>query len=474
MPDTTDVIVVGSGPNGLAAAIELARSGLSVHVIEARDRIGGGMFTNECTLPGFLHDECSAIHPTGILSPFLRTLPLKEHGLEWLTFPASVAHPLEDRPAPLLVKSLEETVERLGGDAARWTRMIEPFLQHPHDLMHDLLGPLRLRLRRPLQMARFGWHARRSARGLADSLFKDDSARALFAGCAAHSVLPLDFAMTAALGLVFAISAHVEDWPCAKGGSESIARAMGSYLASLGGTIETGRTVRSMDELEAARAVVFDLTPRPLLEIAGDELPGGYRRRLERFRYGPGSFKLDWALSGPIPWRDAAVGGASTVHVGGTIDEISDSERDAWEGRHSERPFLLLCQQSVADPSRAPAGQHTGYAYCHVPADSDVDMTERIEAQVERFAPGFRDCILDRHVTRPADFAALNPNYVGGAITGGATDVKQLFTRPVARLNPYTTPNPRLFICSASTPPGGGVHGMCGYYAARAVIRRLR
>jgi len=469
-----DAVVVGSGPNGLAAAVELARSGFSVCMLEGAGTIGGATKTTELTLPGFRHDECSAIHPLGILSPYLRRLPLEQHGLEWVRFPASVAHPLDEGPAAMLYRSLERTGERLGRDASRWRGLVRPFLRHPHDLLRDLLGPLRLRPRRPLQMARFGMRAAWPAAWLARARFREPAARALFAGCAAHAVLPLEKLFTAAIGLVFSVSAHVEDWPCARGGSASITGALASYLRSLGGEVRTDSPVRSMRDLPPARVVLFDLAPRPLVAIAGDALPRRYVRRLESFRYGPGTFKLDWALDGPVPWRDPAVGEASTVHVGGTLEEIADSERAAWEGRMHERPFLILCQQSQADPSRAPEGKHTGYAYCHVPHGSPEDMTDRIEAQVERFAPGFRDRILARHVLRPADLERGNPNLVGGAVTGGAADLPQLFTRPVARWNPYTTPNPSLFLCSASTPPGGGVHGMCGYHAARAAIRRLK
>ena len=473
MAERTDAVVVGSGPNGLAAAIELARSGYTVALLEAGDRIGGGMHTRELTLPGFLHDECSAVHPMGVLSPFFRQLPLADHGLRWLPFPASVAHPLDEGPAAMLSRSFDTTAERLGVDGPRWRALVEPFLAHPHDLLEDLLGPLRPLPKRPFLMARFGWTALRSSAALARAKFQTREARALFAGLSGHSVLPLDTLLTSALGLIFALTAHIEDWPCAQGGSRAIADALGATLQSFGGTVETGRRVRSLADVPDARVMLFDLAPRPFVEIAGDALPAGYRRRLLRYRYGPGTFKLDWALDGPIPWSDPAVGDASTVHVGGTLEEIAASERDAWEGRSGDRPYLILCQQSHVDASRAPDGKHTGYAYCHVPSGSDEDMTDRIERQIERFAPGFRDLILARHVTKPSDFEALNPNYVGGAITGGAADATQLFTRPVARLNPYTTPNPALFLCSASTPPGGGVHGMCGYYAARAAIRRL-
>ena len=475
MSEAFDAVVVGSGPNGLAAAIELAKNGFSVCVLEAADTIGGGMRTLESTLPGYRHDECSAVHPLGILSPYFRELPLAEHGLEWVGFDASVAHPLDDGPAVCLTRGVEETSADLDpADAAAWERMVRPFLREPHDLLADLLGPIRLRPRRPVQMARFGMGAAWPATRYARRKFRGPRAQALFAGCAAHAVLPLDMLFTAALGLVFAVTAHVETWPCARGGSASIASALESLLRSLGGVTRCSSPVRRLADVPDARVILFDLAPRPFARIASDELPTGYVRRLERYVYGPGSFKLDWALEGPIPWRDSRVNGAATVHVGGTLEEIADSERAAWEGRVHERPYLILCQQSERDETRAPAGKHTGYAYCHVPNGCDEDMTERIEAQVERFAPGFRDRILARNATGPSGFESLNPNYVGGAVTGGAAHLPQLFTRPVARLNPYTTPNPKLFLCSASTPPGGGVHGMCGYHAARAAMRRLR
>lgn len=322
-------------------------------------------------------------------------------------------------------------------------------------------------------MMRFGMRAAFSANRLARILFREPRARALFAGCAGHSILPLTQPLTAALGLIFSVTGHVEDWPVAKGGSRAITRALALYFESLGGGIETGRRIERLGDLPSSRVVLFDTSPAQLSAIAGDALPARYRRRLGRYRYGPGVFKLDWALDGPIPWRDARCLEASTVHVGGTLEEICASEHDMAHGRHAERPFLILCQQSQFDPSRAPAGKHTGYAYCHVPAGSTVDQTEAVEAQVERFAPGFRDRILGRHAMNTADFERYNPNYVGGAITGGMADATQLFTRPVARLDPYSTPNPRLFLCSAATPPGGGVHGQCGYWAARSALKRL-
>ncbi len=472
MSTEVDAVVVGSGPNGLAAAIALAQAGAQVQVFEAEREIGGGTRSAELTLPGFLHDVCSAVHPMGILSPFFRELSLADHGLHWIRPPASVAHPLDDGDAVMIHRSLERTRDGLGADGAAYERLVAPLLRHPHRLLADILAPLRVP-GSPLQMLRFGLRAAFSANRLARLIFRGERARALFAGCAGHSILPLTQPLTAALGLIFSFTAHVEDWPVAQGGSQAIPRALASLLGSLGGSIETGTRVERLADLPSARVVLFDTSPDQLARIAGDALPAGYRRRLGRYRYGPGVFKLDWALDGPIPWRDPRCLEASTVHVGGTLDEIRASERDMYRGRHTERPYLILCQQSDFDDTRAPAGKRTGYAYCHVPHGSTVDMTDAIEAQVERFAPGFRDRILARHQMNAQDFAAYNPNYVGGAITGGVADAFQLFTRPVARLDPYATPNPRLFLCSASTPPGGGVHGQCGYWAAQSAMKRL-
>jgi phytoene dehydrogenase-like protein len=467
-----DAVVIGSGPNGLAAAIALARAGRSVAMFEAAAEIGGGARSAELTLPGFTHDVCSAVHPMGILSPFFRELPLAEHGLVWLRPRASVAHPMPDSRAVMLYRSLDRTAAGLGSDGSRYARLVRPFVDRPGELLADAMAPLRIP-EHPLTMLRFGLRALLPASWLARLCFRGERARALLAGCAAHSVLPLSQPLTSALGVLFAITAHAEDWPVPQGGSRAISAALASYLASLGGTIETSRRIERLDELPPARAVLFDTSPDQLARIAGDALPAGYRRRLGRYRYGPGVFKLDWALDGPIPWQDPACRDASTVHVGGTLEEIAASERDMYRGRHSERPFLILCQQSEIDPTRAPAGKHTGYAYCHVPHASTVDMTDAIETQVERFAPGFRDRILARHAMNTAWFERYNPNYVGGAITGGVADLFQLWNRPVTRIDPYSTPNPRLYICSAATPPGGGVHGMCGYWAAQSALKRL-
>lgn len=467
-----DALVIGAGPNGLAAAVELARGGVSVRVIEARDEIGGGTRTAALTLPGFAHDVCSGCHPMGVLSPFFRSLPLADHGLRWIHPPASVAHPLDDQPAVLLRRELASTAAELGEDADSYRALFAPFLRQPHELLEDLLGPLRLP-KHPLAMARFGLPGLLPATLALRGRFRGVRARAVLAGCAAHSILPLDWPLTAAVGMIFALAAHVTDWPVAAAGSQAIAEALASYLRSLGGRIDTGVRVRNMTDIPPARVVLFDTSPAQLADICEELLPAGYVRRLRRYRYGPGAFKLDWALDGPIPWSDPRCLEASTVHVGGTLEEIAAAEAAVWRGEHALRPFVLVVQQSQFDPTRAPAGKHTGYAYCHVPAGSDVDCTAAIEGQIERFAPGFRDRILARHRTLTADFERDNPNYVGGAITGGVSDLFQFFTRPVARIDPYATPNPRLFICSASTPPGGGVHGMCGYFAALSARRSL-
>lgn len=473
MATELDAVVVGSGPNGMAAAIELARAGKSVTVVEARDEVGGGLRSGERTLPGFVHDYCSACHPMGALSPFFRSLPLQEHGLRWVYPKASVAHPLDDQPSVLLRRSLPATARELGRDARTYERMFSRFLDGPEALLDDLLGPLRIP-RHPIRMASFGLPGLLPATTLARWLFKESRARALLAGCAGHSILPLERPLTGAVGMLFALTGHLVDWPVAEGGSGSIARALVSYFQSLGGTVETSRLVKSLGELPASRVVLFDTSPNQLVDLKDARFPDSYRRRLARYRYGPGVFKLDWALDGPIPWRDARTLEASTVHVGGTMEEIAHAEAEVWKGRHPEKPFVMLVQQSQFDPTRAPQGKHTGYGYCHVPPGSTVDLTDAVEKQIERFAPGFRDRILARHATNTAAFEAENPNYVGGAITGGVADIFQFFTRPVARIDPYSTPDPRIFLCSASTPPGGGVHGMCGVFAAKSALSRLR
>ncbi len=471
MSESFDAVVVGSGPNGLAAAVTLAQQGASVLVLEAHSEIGGGTRTAELTLPGFHHDVCSACHPMGVLSPFLRTLPLAEHGLTWLRPEASVAHPLDDGTAVMLWPELERMAEELGGDFARYRQTIEPFLANPHGFLDDAMGPLGIPSH-PLLLLRYGWHAWRSATSTINS-YQGKRMRALFAGCAAHSVLPLEFLFTSAFGWMFLLTAHVEPWPVAAGGSQAISGALASLLRELGGEIRTNSRVEHLGDLPTTRVALFDTSPRALANIAESALPERYVRGLRRYRYGPGSYKLDFALDGPIPWTDPRCHKASTVHLGGTADEIALSERQAWNGERCDRPYVLVVQQSELDPSRAPEGKHTGYAYCHVPAGSDLDMRSAIVAQIERFAPGFRDRVLATHVTTPADFERYDANFIGGAVTGGAADLWQLFTRPVVRPDPYSTPNPRLYLCSASTPPGGGVHGMCGFHAARSAMRQL-
>ena len=467
-----DAVVVGSGPNGLAAATRLAQDGYATLLIEAEERVGGGLKTEALTLPGYRHDVCAAIHTMGVISPYFTTLPLSEHGLRWAFPEASVAHPLDDRPAPLLELSASDTAARLGPDADSYMRLLAPFLREPHGLLADLMAPLGIP-KHPLAMARFGWHALRPASWLARR-FRTVEARALMAGCAAHSILPLSNFGTGAFGLIFLLAGHMARWPAVHGGSEELAKALCSYFVSLGGSVQTGTRVRSLSDLPPSRVVLFDLSPKAIAEIAGDALPARYRKRLGRYVYGPGVFKLDYALSAPIPWKDPGCARASTVHLGGSFEEIAAAEAAVWRGEVPERPYVLLCQQSHFDDSRAPAGKHTGYAYCHVPPGSGIDASAFIERQIERFAPGFRDVVLARHVSTPRDFEARNPSYVGGAVTGGAALLSQLFTRPVARLDPYTTPNPRLFMCSHATPPGGGVHGMAGFHAAQSAIKRLR
>ena len=432
--------------------------------------VGGGARTEALTLPGFRHDVCSAIHPLGLGSPFLRTLPLARHGLEFVHPEIPLAHPLDDGSAVALHRSVEQTADGLGLDATAYRRLVGPLADGWEELVDTFVGPLRWP-RNPHTAMRFGLSAVRSATGLARSRFREARARALLAGNAAHSMQPLDQPTTAAFGLMLQLLGHGVGWPAASGGSQAISDALASLLRSLGGEIETGVEVRSLDELAGARCVLFDLAPRQVLTIAGDALPLRYRRALARYRYGPGVFKLDYALAGPVPWRASDCLRAGTVHLGGTLEQIAESEEDVARSRHPRRPFVLVAQQSAFDATRAPAGMHTLWAYCHVPNGSTVDMTGPIEDQIERFAPGFRDLVRARHAMGPADLQARNANYIGGDINGGAASVRQLFARPALRPVPYATPDPRLFICSASTPPGGGVHGMCGFYAAQAALR---
>jgi phytoene dehydrogenase-like protein len=462
-----DAVVVGAGPNGLAAAIALARAGRSVRVLEAAETIGGGSRSAELTLPGFVHDICSAVHPHPLASPFLRELPLAEHGLELVQPELALAHPLDDGTAVAFDRSIDATAASIGGaDGDAYRKLMQPLVDDAERLLPSILGPLRPP-RHPLALARFGLLGLRSAEGLAKR-FDGPRARALIAGNAAHSMLRLDASPTGAVALVLMLTGHAVGWPVARGGSQAVADALASIARSHGAEIVTGHRVERIEELDDAGAVLFDLTPRQIVRIAGHRLPDRYRRALECYRYGPGVFKLDWALDGPIPWTAPEGRRAGTVHVGGTFEELAASE--AAPG--GPRPYVLLSQPTLCDPSRAPAGKHVGWAYCHVPAGSTADMTEIIEGQVERFAPGFRDLIIGRAAMNAAEMEAYNPNYVGGDINGGLMDLRQLFTRPVARPVPYTTPDERLFICSSATPPGGGVHGMCGYFAAQAALRR--
>jgi phytoene dehydrogenase-like protein len=408
----------------------------------------------------------------GVLSPVFREIQLEKFGLEWIQTPAPLAHPLPNGRAAVLRYSLDETARQLGEDGKVWHRTFSPFLQDSAAFFSEILKPIRIPSH-PLMMARFGLTALRSAEA-AVSRFRTEEARALFTGCSAHAILPLDRAGTASFGLVLALAAHAIGWPCARGGSQAIINAMESCLRSHGGEIESNRHVRSLSDIPSAKVILFDLSPRQLGEIAGSHLPSSYVRRLKGFQFGPGVFKVDWALSGSIPWKNQDCALAATVHVGGTAEEILRSEHEMGTGHVPEHPFVLVAQQSMFDRSRAPAGQHTGWAYCHVPAGCTVDMTEKIERQIERFAPGFRELILARHTRSPAGYETYNPNFIGGDIGGGANTLRQFLFRPFARWDPYTTPNPRLFLCSSSTPPGGGVHGMCGYWAARAALEKFR
>ena len=470
--DTPDAIVVGSGPNGLAAAITLARAGRSVVVYEARATIGGGMRSGELTLPGFVHDICSTVQGTSTASPFFRDLDLARFGVELIDPPAPLAHPLDGGRVAVLERSVADTAAALGDDGAAYRRLMGPLVRDADKVMDLVLGPIFRTPRHPIAATRFGLPALRSAVGLARSRFKGDAARALLGGVSAHSMLELESPVTASFGLVLAITAHAYGWPVVRGGTQRLADALADELRSLGGEIATDHPVTSLADLPSAKAILFDTSPRALAAIAAGRLPDGYRRRLEGFRYGPGIVKVDWALGEPIPWQAEAAARAGTVHVGGSLDEIRFAESEVHGGRHPERPFVLVVQPSRFDASRAPDGRHTGWAYCHVPSGSTFDMSARIEAQVERFAPGFRDTILGRSVRLPAEIEADNANYVGGDINGGLQDLRQLFTRPVARLDPYSTPSRGIYLCSSSTPPGGGVHGMCGVWAARSVLRR--
>jgi len=462
--------VVGAGPNGLAAAIVLAQAGLSAEVYEAQSQPGGGARTTELTLPGFLHDFGSAVHPLAIGSPFFSTLPLVEYGLQWIHSPAPLAHPLDDGTAVMLERNLQDASCALGVDGVAWQRWIEPFVTRWSALTEDALRPVSLLPAHPFLMARFGLSAFRSATSLANATFRSDRTKALFAGIAAHSVLSLDEPFSAAAGLLLGAAAHAVGWPIPKGGAQSISQALCTVLANFGVRVRTSEPVESLAALPTYDLTLCDLTPRQLSRIAGSRLSEGFRRRMEKYRYGPGVFKVDYALSSAIPWKAADCLLAATVHVGGNMQEIAESEYAMSHEKLAEKPFVLVTQPSLFDSSRAPAGKHTAWAYCHVPNGSRVDMLERIEDQIERFAPGFRDCILARRVFRPADLEAMDANLVGGDIAGGASDMRQMLFRPTWRQ--YATSARDIYLCSSSTPPGGGVHGMCGFNAANLALSR--
>ena len=466
-----DAVVVGSGPNGLAAAITLAQAGCSVLVLEANDTIGGGTRSAELTLPGFVHDVCSAIHPLGAGSPFFNSLPLERFGLEWIQPEIALAHPLDDGSAACLRRDVGETANGLRDDGYR--KLMLPLVRSWHALAEEFLQPVLHLPRHPFSLTRFGASALCPATVLARLRLKREASRALFAGMAAHSFLPLETLSSAAIGLVLGMAGHAVGWPLPRGGSQAIANALAGYLRELGGEIEVNRRIDNLDQLPKSRAIVLDVTPWQFVRMGASRLPSRYRRRLDRFRHAPGVCKIDYALSAPIPWGADECRRAGTVHLGGTLAEIAAGEREVAAGRHPECPFVLVAQQSLFDETRAPRGQHTLWAYCHVPHGSTVDMSERIEQQIERFAPGFRDCILARHMARASELEKTNANLIGGDINGGASNLGQIVARPVFSATPYRTPLAGVYLCSSSTPPGGGVHGMCGYHAARAALREL-
>lgn len=468
-----DAVVVGSGPNGLAAAIVFAQTGRSVLVLEAQSTLGGGARSAELTLPGFMHDICSAVYPTAVGTRFFPSLPLEQHGLRWIEPPAPMAHPFDDGPPAMLNRSIELTSAGLGPDAGSYAKLLQPFVERWNAVAEDAIAPLHLP-RHPLLLARFGVEALRSAASLARGRFRGERARGLFAGLATHSIMPLTHTATASIGLVLGAIGHRVGWPIPEGGAQRVSNALASYLRSLGGEIECDKPVASLRDVPDAEVIMLDVSPRGALAIAGDRFSSSYRSALERFTIGAGVCKVDWALSAPVPWRDPECATAGTLHLGGTLDELIASEAAPWRGEHAERPFVLAAQPSLFDPSRAPAGMHTLWGYCHVPTGSTVDMSARIESQIERFAPGFRECILERRVTPASELDRGNANLYGGDIIGGANTLRQLFFRPVVGRVPYATSLEGVYLCSASTPPGGGVHGLCGMYAARAALSNLR
>lgn len=466
-----DAIVIGSGPNGLSAAICLALEGLSVKVFEASDTVGGGMRTKELMQPGFKHDICSAIHPLAASSPFLKQLPLSDYGLEWITPEFPVAHPMDSGDAVLMHHNMKETMDELGDyDGKKYRSAMEPIIENWETLTKDFLGPLRFP-KHPIDLALFGLKAFQPA-SLFQKRFKNEQAKALFGGLAAHSILPLNAIATSAIGLVLGAAGHAVGWPLPKGGSQSIADSMKDYFISLGGEVETDFEITTMDQLPNATSYLFDLTPRQLISIASDRLPEAYIKVLKKFRYGSGVFKIDYILKEPVPWKDSRCNRAGTVHLGGTFDEIAESEKITDEGGIPDDPYVLVAQQSLFDDTRTPDNRHTLWAYCHVPNGSTVDMTQRIENQIERFAPGFKDIVEERQTINTDQFHEYNANYFGGDINGGRQDIWQLFTRPVNLVHPYATPAEGIYLCSSSTPPGGGVHGMCGYHAADLVLSK--
>ncbi|SDK85058.1 Phytoene dehydrogenase-related protein [Catalinimonas alkaloidigena] len=466
-----DAIVVGSGPNGFGAAIRLQQAGLSTLLVEAKPTIGGGMRTEELTLPGYRHDRCSAIHPMGMGSPFFQSLPLDEYGLEWIQPDLPLAHPVDGGTAARLEQSLEATVAAFGKDGSMYRKLIGPIVDRWEDLVPNILAPPLGIPKNPIAFSLFGLKGLVPARELAHWAFSDKANRALFAGLAAHSMLRLTQPLSSAIGLVLGSIAHRFGWPLPKGGSQSIADALAGYYQAIGGEIVTDFMVTDVRDLPASRAVIFDLNPKQLLHMGGLAFPQRYQKQVERYRMGMGVFKVDYALDGPVPFEAEACRRAGTVHLGGSLNEIARSEEEIWQGRHPERPYVLMAQQSLFDTTRAPEGKHTLWAYCHVPNGSQEDMTDRIERQIERFAPGFRDRVLARHTMFTADMEAYNPNYLGGDINGGVQDMLQTFARPTLSLSPYKTPLKGVYVCSSSTPPGGGVHGMCGYHAAAQVLK---
>lgn len=464
-----DAIVVGSGPNGLAAAIVMRQQGLRVLLIEGKDKIGGGLSSAELTLPGFMHDVCSAIHPLAVASPFFRTLPLANHGLSFIQPHLAAAHPFDNGNAAVLHHSIEQTAQYLGADKSTYIDLMQSVAATWPLIEKDALGPLHYP-QHPLAMAGFGLKALTSANHFVKR-FKTPAARGLFGGMAAHGIQPLSNLGTTAIGLVLMVTAHLQGWPIPKGGAANIADALVGYFMSIGGEVQTGTYVKALDQLPSTHTVLFDVTPRQLLQIAGHKFSSVYKWQLERYRYGMGIFKIDWALNEPIPFTNADCRYAGTVHLGNTFEEIAAGELSSSKGQQAGKPFVLLAQPSLFDNTRTPWGKHTAWAYCHVPNGSTVDLTNSIENQVERFAPGFKDTILARHTMNTAQLQEYNHNYIGGDINGGLMDIGQLFTRPALRWSPYKTSAKGLYICSSSTPPGGGVHGMCGYHAAKRALK---